>query len=66
MTELFENLPRTKRKVRMRVVDAGYGMIEFECWKCGHNTGWVEDNNTLTENRRGPPCPICNKGIDDD
>ena len=65
---LFENLPRTKRIIRMKVVDAGCGRggnwIAFECWKCGHETGWLTDEWTVTENRRGLPCPVCNPGIE--
>lgn len=65
MPDLFPNAPRSPRKVRMRVMDAGHlphGVkgIEFECKKCGHNTGWIEDIWTVTENRRGLPCPKCN------
>lgn len=56
---LFDNLPRSKRKVRMHVADAGQG-IRFECRKCGYNTGWINDEWTVTENRRGHPCPVCN------
>lgn len=57
--------PRRSPRTMMRVVDAGqsaHGMvIQFECGKCGHNTGWIKDEKTVSENRRGMPCPECNK-----
>lgn len=71
MTLLFskEILPRSRKpRVMMRVIDAGNGcgvlengehIVEFECWKCGHNDGWYTVKN-VTEGRRGIPCPICN------
>ncbi|MGD9862563.1 MAG: hypothetical protein AB7S99_05055 [Pseudodonghicola sp.] len=56
---------------RMRVVDAGHGpggtkVIRFICPHCGHDTDWIEDTHTITENRRGLPCPKCNEGDTDD
>jgi len=41
-------------------MDAGSGLIEFECGKCAYNTGMIKDIHTVTENKRGLPCPICN------
>lgn len=58
--ELFQSLPRAPRLVRMKVVDAGDKVIHFRCHKCGHDTGWIRDVWTLTENKRGLPCPKCN------
>lgn len=37
------DLPRDISVVRMRVVDAGDGMIRFRCRVCHHDTGWIED-----------------------
>jgi|GEM_PF-1351156 len=54
------DLPRDISLVRMRVADAGDGMIRFRCRACDHDTGWIEDRWTITENRRGQPCPHCN------
>lgn len=55
--------PRRPRVIRMHVVDAGNGeesmVAEFECKRCGHNSGWVTIE-TVTEGRRGIPCPKCN------
>lgn len=59
--------PRRPRRVMMHVADAGNGagckVIQFRCNKCGHDTGWLVDERTISENRRGLPCPICNAGV---
>jgi len=61
MAQLFtkEQAPRTKRNVLMHVVDAGSDMIHLKC-KCGHDTGWIKETLTVTEYKRGVPCPKCN------
>jgi len=67
-TNLFPSAPRRPRRVLMHVVDAGewYGGngkgIQFSCQTCGHDTGWIKDTRTVTENKRGIPCPKCNGG----
>lgn len=58
-------LPRAKPVKRMHVADAGHlpggaKGISFVCGHCGHETGWIHDEWTITENRRGLPCPVCN------
>ena len=58
---------RARPMKRMRVVDAGHlpggaKGIRFECRRCGHDTGWIPDEWTVSENRRGLPCPQCNAG----
>ena len=59
MTDLFaEKKPRRDRRVMMHVIDAGQGMAEFECKKCGTVAGWVKASPE--EIRRGIPCEICN------
>ena len=60
-----ETLPRKKPVWRMNVKDAGSltgGVkgIRFECRRCAFDTGWIEDQQTVFENRRGMPCPVCN------
>lgn len=58
-------LPPKPRVVRMHVTDAGEadGLIAcFECQKCGHSVDWIEIN-TITEGRRGLPCPKCNTTV---
>jgi DNA-directed RNA polymerase subunit RPC12/RpoP len=64
---LFEKteLPRTKFIKRMVVVDAGNHLsggkgIAFECKHCGHKSGWILDCMTVSQNKRGLPCPECN------
>lgn len=58
------DIPRTRpRRIMMHVADAGdHGskVIQFRCSQCGHDTGWIMDERTVTENRRGMPCPKCN------
>lgn len=54
------DLPRRAPLKRMHVADAGQGMVRFQCPHCGNETGWVEDVWTVTENKRGQPCPDCN------
>ena len=60
---LFVALPRAPRVKRMHVVDAGQGVIQFRC-SCGYDTGWIVDECTVAENRRGLPCPACNPGAE--
>lgn len=47
MALLFEDLPRTPRRIMMHVIDAG--------------GGW-EVAASISEARRGIPCHNCNKG----
>lgn len=57
------DLPRTRaRRVMMHVADCGQVCIQFKCSTCGHDTGWIMDERTVTGNRRGMPCPKCNGG----
>ena len=65
---LFEKttLPKAAPIKRMRVADAGEMTggkkgICFVCSRCGHDTGWIEDVWTISENKRGLPCPCCNR-----
>lgn len=54
-----KELPRSKPVNRMHVADAGEG-IRFKCLHCGYDTGWIADEWTITQNKRGHPCPKCN------
>lgn len=68
---LFVKPRRVKsRRVIMHMTDAGQadGMMpgwrtpqgaRFVCGKCGHDDGWTF-NLTMTEIKRGLPCPKCN------
>lgn len=61
--DMFPDAPRRKRRVMMHVVDAGMcgdtRIVVFECGGCGHRTKWTEAR-TVTEDKRGRPCPNCN------
>jgi DNA-directed RNA polymerase subunit RPC12/RpoP len=59
-------LPKPPRRMRgqlMHVCDAGERggkrIAEFKCSKCGHRSGWLIIK-TVTEAKRGLPCPECN------
>ncbi|KJS38257.1 MAG: hypothetical protein VR70_10510 [Rhodospirillaceae bacterium BRH_c57] len=63
--DLFGPRPRRKPRVMMHVYDAGEvpGMgcaICLRCARCGHDTDWVL-MRTLSEDKRGRPCPNCNE-----
>ncbi|WJS87281.1 hypothetical protein [Paracoccus sp. TOH] len=60
-----KDLPRRAPLKRMRVEDAGVfpdgkPCIQFVCPHCGYDTDWIYDTWTISENRRGLPCPRCN------
>jgi DNA-directed RNA polymerase subunit RPC12/RpoP len=61
--DLFGPRPRRAPRKLMHVCDAyereGKQIVELQCARCGHQTGWVEFN-TVTEARAGLPCPECN------
>jgi hypothetical protein len=60
-TELLSKPPRRTRGQLMHVSDAGHadGLIcTFRCKKCGFESGWLKCN-TVTEAKRGLPCPKC-------
>lgn len=57
----------------MGVMDAGEPGCRFRCRRCGHETDWIgvwsvkdgwertDQPLTLTEAKRGVPCPKCNQ-----
>ena len=52
-----------KRGTLMQVWDAGgmdSMMVRFKCQSCQHETDWTPVA-TVTEAKRGKPCPVCNK-----
>ncbi len=58
--------PKRPPRVMMHISDAGHDgagrrAIEFKCRKCGYETGWLRSDKSVTENKRGRPCPECNK-----
>ena len=57
-------LPVAKRRPRRKLMDrlmdagvdpAGYEVQEWECSRCGHNSGWIRRSR-----KRPPACPGCN------
>lgn len=41
----------------------GYQCAEFKCKKCNHKSGWMHGFKTVSDVKRGIPCPKCKKGI---
>jgi hypothetical protein len=60
--------PPIPRRHLMHVFDAGPDdgeashLVRFTCKRCGYETGWVRVES-VTEGRRGKPCPTCNESI---
>lgn len=52
--------PRQRPRVMAHVTDAGVDAIEFECGKCGWNSGWLVNDFSISEAKRGIPCERCN------
>lgn len=48
--------------IRTAVMGDSGASFDFSCQTCGHDTGWIKDTRTVTENKRGIPCPKCNGG----
>ncbi|PXX79123.1 hypothetical protein DFR34_10813 [Rivihabitans pingtungensis] len=69
MNDLFGPKPRRPRRQMMHVFDAGDAcsgadgdevvIARCRCLACGGETEWIEFH-TMTEARRGIPCPQCN------
>ena len=70
MNDLFPKPRRKLPRVMMKSTDQGSapGFMPgwkttnggfFECSKCGHVAGWLF-NLTMTDVRKGVPCPVCN------
>lgn len=58
--------PRVQRRWKMHVADAGPApdgsdrqFVRFDCGRCGRESDWMFCD-TITEAKRGIPCPICN------
>ena len=64
--DLFPETKVTRRRPRvlMHVYDAGDcsegHIVQFRCATCGYDSGWLH-TRTVTEAKRGLPCPMCNK-----
>lgn len=65
MARQGELLERPKRRTRgqlMHVCDAGHEnglIVKMRCGRCRHESGWLRFD-TVTEAKRGLPCPKCN------
>jgi DNA-directed RNA polymerase subunit RPC12/RpoP len=64
--------PRRSPRRMMHVIDAsgdcsdpGSHSVVFQCSKCDHKTGWLKVDS-VSEGKRGIPCPICNREKHDD
>jgi rubrerythrin len=57
--ELLERPPRRKPRKLMHVFDYGSGMAHFKCEHCGYDDDWTPAAQTVSEDRRGRPCPVC-------
>lgn len=71
MARTVEMFPKihTPRRVLMHVYDASGdccadrgdpAVVVMACGRCGHKTDWI--SLSLTEAKRGIPCPVCNEG----
>lgn len=52
--------PKSPRLVRMHANDHMFQGGHFACSRCGHVAGWLV-GMSISEVRRGVPCPKCNK-----
>ena len=57
--------PRAGPRVMMHAVDVGEVPggkpgAHFACQRCEYDDGWSETGPSVTEVRRGKPCPRCN------
>jgi DNA-directed RNA polymerase subunit RPC12/RpoP len=62
-SEVMPKPPRNRPRVMMHVIDAGVmegNICIYKCKQCGRETDWLE-YETVTQARRGIPCPDCNK-----
>lgn len=69
--DMFEAMkpPRQAPRRLMHVCDAGNSpcgaedgssaVVKFACRRCGHESEWML-GFTVTEAKRGIPCPVCN------
>lgn len=57
--------PRAKPRVMAHVFDAGCSceteLARFECKRCGWQSDWLSVAS-ISEGKRGVPCPKCNQG----
>lgn len=58
--DLIGKPKRRSPRVLMYVSDAGDRYIQFTCFKCGFLDRYHGYIGTVSENKRGRPCPRCN------
>jgi DNA-directed RNA polymerase subunit RPC12/RpoP len=65
MTRQLSLLPPKQRATpvrRMHVIDAGYdGYFRFHCRRCDMENEFHDPDLTVTQAKRGIPCPKCNE-----
>lgn len=68
--DFMKPYPRKKPQKKAHVIDSGcgaggnYKVIKFECARCGWQSDWLLDENTITENKKGIPCGgVCNMSV---
>ena len=64
MIDLFGEVPRRPRVLRMHVIDAGTAcngdrIARYQCARCSAETDWQEIES-VTAAKRGIPCEKCN------
>ncbi len=59
----FDRPKRKPARIMAHLVDAGGEsdpMAHYICGKCGWDSGWIVDRRSVSEIKRGVPCPNCN------
>jgi hypothetical protein len=64
-TDLFGEVPRRPRVLRMHIIDAGTAengdkIGRYQCGRCGAETDWLEITS-ISASKRGIPCETCNQ-----
>ena len=62
-SDLFGEKPIRPRRVMAHFTDAGTDTVEFECSKCGWNSGHIFWKKSVSEAKRGIPCEACTTEI---
>ena len=56
-----QEIKRRPRIKRMKVYDCGVDFVLMKCEHCGYDNGWQQYDSSITELKKGWPCPVCNK-----
>lgn len=57
---VHQKAPRQKPRVMAHVDDVGIDAIHFTCPRCGWESGWLENDMSVSDAMRGIPCERCN------